>query len=90
MQGRHLMEVLMMLELIVEYSLRFMKKCQGLVNFRRKKKSIYQKDSITEFALVLAHRINEFENEGIPLDIEIENKEQVANMILHGECIDII
>jgi hypothetical protein len=26
-----------------------------------------------------AHRINEFENEGTPLDAEIENKEQVAN-----------
>jgi len=51
------------------------------------KRKVYtiKKDSITEFpVLALAYRINEFENYGIPADvIEIENKEQVANMILH-------
>lgn len=51
----------------------------------RRKVYTIKKDSITEFpVLALAYRINEFENEGIPADvIEIENKEQVANMILH-------
>jgi hypothetical protein len=41
-------------------------------------------DSISEFpVLALAYRINEFEKEGVPADvIEINNKDQEANLIL--------
>ncbi|UQD56926.1 hypothetical protein [Flavobacterium sp. K5-23] len=49
-------------------------------------------DSISEFpVLALAYRINEFEKEGVPADvIEINNKDQEANLILDNGIYRII